>query len=222
MKKAFTPVFEPMGIEKENWPASVSIFTGLFAKEAVVGTLNSLYGQMNEGTASKADEAGKEAAAQGKEQESPYSLWGGMAEAFATLPDNLSGVLGGLTDPFGFGAVSGDENAVAKELDADLSVFTNMRARFTKGPHQAFAHLLFILLYVPCMAAMGAAYRELGRGYGTLLMGYLTVLGWCVATLYYQFVLGHQTVWILTAGALLAVMFGSFWLLGRVRKIPVM
>ena len=43
--KVITPVFTPMGIEKENWPATVSLFTGLFAKEAVVGTLNSLYVQ---------------------------------------------------------------------------------------------------------------------------------------------------------------------------------
>ncbi len=41
--KAIGPVFEPMGISKENWPASVALFTGLFAKEAIVGTLNSLY-----------------------------------------------------------------------------------------------------------------------------------------------------------------------------------
>ena len=38
-------VFEPLGIREDNWPATVGIFTGLFAKEAVVGTLNSLYGQ---------------------------------------------------------------------------------------------------------------------------------------------------------------------------------
>jgi ferrous iron transport protein B len=44
--KAITPVFESMGIEEKNWPATVGIFTGIFAKEAVVGTLNSLYGQM--------------------------------------------------------------------------------------------------------------------------------------------------------------------------------
>ena len=207
---AITPVFEPMGIEKENWPASVSIFTGLFAKEAVVGTLNSLYGQMGGGGKSAKAAVDKE-----------YSLWGGLAKALATVPDNLSGVLGGLSDPLGMGRVSGDEKAVAKELDADLSVFANMRARFTQGPHQAFAYLLFILLYVPCMAAMGAAFRELGRGYGLLLMGYLTVLGWSVATLYYQFTLGHQTVWILTACSLLALMFGGFWLLGRKRKIQL-
>jgi ferrous iron transport protein B len=38
-----TPVFEPFGVERDNWPASVALFTGLFAKEAIVGTLNSLY-----------------------------------------------------------------------------------------------------------------------------------------------------------------------------------
>jgi ferrous iron transport protein B len=215
---AITPVFAPMGVEKENWPASVSIFTGLFAKEAVVGTLNSLYGQMSEGDGKA---AAKDAAEPAVAEEAGYSLWGGLAEAFATIPANLSGVLGGLADPFGLGAVSGDEKAVAEELKADLSVFSNMRARFTKGPHQAFAYLLFILLYVPCMAAMGAAFRELGRFYGLLLTGYLTVLGWCVATLYYQFTLGHQTLWILTACALLAAMFGGFWLLGRTRKIQM-
>ncbi|MEL7039152.1 MAG: Fe(2+) transporter permease subunit FeoB, partial [Cyanobacteria bacterium J06592_8] len=37
--KAVTPVFAPMGITQENWPATVGIFTGVFAKEAMVGTL---------------------------------------------------------------------------------------------------------------------------------------------------------------------------------------
>lgn len=38
-----TPVFAPMGVQQDNWPATVGIITGIFAKEAVVGTLNSLY-----------------------------------------------------------------------------------------------------------------------------------------------------------------------------------
>jgi len=146
---------------------------------------------------------------------------GGLTEAIATVPKNLSVVLGGLTDPFGFGSVTGDEETVANDLETDLSVFANMRYRFTQGPHQAFAYLLFILLYVPCMAAMGAAFRGLGRGYGLLLMGYLTVLGWSVATLYYQLTLGHRTVWVLTACTLLGLMFGGFWLLGRKRRIQL-
>ncbi len=43
--KTITPIFEPMGIERDNWPATVALFTGLFAKEAVVGTMSSLYAQ---------------------------------------------------------------------------------------------------------------------------------------------------------------------------------
>ncbi len=46
--KSLTPVVEPMGgISRENWPATVGLFTGIFAKEAVVGTLNSLYSQID-------------------------------------------------------------------------------------------------------------------------------------------------------------------------------
>ena len=34
--KAAGPAFKPMGIEQDNWPATVALFTGLFAKEAIV------------------------------------------------------------------------------------------------------------------------------------------------------------------------------------------
>ena len=43
--KAVTPLFGPLGIEEDNWPATVALFSGIFAKEAVVGTLTSLYSQ---------------------------------------------------------------------------------------------------------------------------------------------------------------------------------
>ena len=44
--RTLTPAFKPMGIENENWPATVGIFTGVLAKEAVVGTLDALYSQI--------------------------------------------------------------------------------------------------------------------------------------------------------------------------------
>ena len=67
---AFTPVFEPMGVEKDNWPATVAIFSGLFAKEAVIGTMTSLYGQNADVAADPTE---------------PYSLWRGVRAAFATI-----------------------------------------------------------------------------------------------------------------------------------------
>ena len=41
--KSITPAFAPLGIEADNWPATVGLFTGMFAKEAIVGTLDALY-----------------------------------------------------------------------------------------------------------------------------------------------------------------------------------
>jgi ferrous iron transport protein B len=41
--KGITPALEPMGIAWDNWHAGVALLTGLFAKEAIVGSLQSLY-----------------------------------------------------------------------------------------------------------------------------------------------------------------------------------
>lgn len=41
--RALTPIFAPMGIKEDNWPATVGLMTGILAKEVVVGTLNALY-----------------------------------------------------------------------------------------------------------------------------------------------------------------------------------
>ncbi|HQQ68686.1 MAG TPA: ferrous iron transport protein B, partial [Candidatus Cloacimonadota bacterium] len=40
---AITPAMGPIGIDGDNWAASVALITGLFAKEAIVGTMQSLY-----------------------------------------------------------------------------------------------------------------------------------------------------------------------------------
>jgi ferrous iron transport protein B len=39
------PILAPMGIGSHNWQAGVSLVSGLFAKEAIVGTLQGLYQQ---------------------------------------------------------------------------------------------------------------------------------------------------------------------------------
>lgn len=194
---AITPVFAPMGVEPDNWPASVAIFTGLFAKEAVVGTLTSIYGQ-NKGVVNNA----------GGEEKTSYTLLGGLRDAFASLP--LAGR---------FFYSSSDDSA--DEGEADDMLFEEMRRHFPKGRNQVFAYLLFILLYVPCIAAMGAAFQALGGLYGAVLAVYLTVLGWSVATIYYQITLGGSMLWAGVACGLLAAMAAGFAVMGRHRKIPL-
>lgn len=41
--KIITPLFAPMGITIDNWPATLALLTGMVSKEAVIGTLNSYY-----------------------------------------------------------------------------------------------------------------------------------------------------------------------------------
>lgn len=200
--RSITPVFEPMGVEKANWPATVGLFTGIFAKEAVVGTLNSLYSQIDHA---------KQAEAGGDDE---FDFWSGVKEAFASIPANLSGVWDGLRDPLGLGVVSSDQKAVAEEVGADQAVYSAMQRYFTKGPLQAYAYLLFILIYMPCVAALGAILREMGPKYGWLSMAYLTVLAWVVSTLFYQVTLGRQLIWIVAPLVLMALMIVVLWRLG--------
>ena len=46
--RVVTPLFAPMGLREDNWPAVVGIFSGILAKEVVVGTLDSLYTRVAE------------------------------------------------------------------------------------------------------------------------------------------------------------------------------
>ncbi|MDC7124058.1 MAG: ferrous iron transport protein B, partial [Spirochaetales bacterium] len=202
--KAITPVFTPMGIEKENWPATVSLFTGLFAKEAVVGTLNSLYSQ----------EAALEGG--GEEEDGGWSIGAVFGDAFSTLGENLLGIFGGLSDPIGASIVTGDEAATEEELETSDSVFSGLRANFT--PVSAYAYMLFILLYFPCVAALGAAVQETGRGYGTLLVTYLTLLAWVVSTLFFQILEGGSALWIIVALAIAVIIYLTFRIMGNKSK----
>ena len=371
--KAITPVFEPFGVEKENWPASVSLFTGLLAKEAVIGTMNSLYSMVGENederretkdervdggeslplapaadaasaTPSSGDtpqrpeseqvavadsaaadsvkadstvaavvdsaatdtnrvaepaEEAKTAAAESAEvvaeaapaeapaEEKPLiagidecpaeeeeeggapDIKGAVLEALGSIPANLAEVFGSLTDPLGttgelegqeaaelkketldkitdakvltceeyaaietFGEEEEDEKtreavfaklaAAGLELSEDemgaleegdlsetMDIYANLRSYFHNPDKngnpvdgfnwQVFAFLIFILLYVPCLAAMGVVAREIGLGLAVLMATVQTLLAWAVAVLLYQVPVGGNVTWIVAA-----------------------
>ena len=200
--KTITPVFEPIGVEADNWPASVAVFTGLFAKESVIGTMKGLYGIEN-----------------GK-CEDEYSFIGGIKSAFASIPENLAGAFGRLADPLDY------ENEKLKtengECEPEDALAVNaLRTHFPKGFHQMFSFLLFVLLYVPCLAATGVVFREIGKFYGTIFVGYLTLLGWSVATVYHAVMVTQSALWLAIGIGVITAMFGGFWFYGRRHRVDM-
>ena len=176
MSKTITPVLYPLGVTDENWPATVGVFTGIFAKEAVVGTLNSLYSGMD----STAATAGA------GEAEDETGFLGAIAASFATIPANLSDLAGTVLDPLGLslGDIS-DQEVAAKEMEVSTGTFGSMVTLFGSRV-AAFAYLLFILLYFPCSAAIAAVYRETNLNW-TLFTGFWTTfLAYFASTLFYQ------------------------------------
>lgn len=204
--KAIAPVFEPMGISEENWPASVALFTGLFAKEAIVGTINSLYASM--------DMKGESEVA-GEEDASGLDVGGAIVEAFTTVGEGLVGVISSL-DLLGLGLIAEDRAAISEEIGADASVYKHIASYFTV--FSAFAYLLFVLMYFPCLAVIGAARQEMGGFYTGVMAVYSTLLAWAVATLFYQVAEGHNVFYISISFIILAVIYGGLMIIGNREK----
>ncbi len=168
--KTITPAFSPLGIQEDNWPATVGLFTGMFAKEAIVGTLDALY---TEPVATEDDGGAPD-------------LGAAFGEATASIGTELMALGGALADPLGIsiGDVS-DIDAVAEEQEVQSSTLTNMASLFI-SPFAAFCYLVFILLYAPCVAVLGAVHKEAGPQWTLLVFSWSTGLAYITATVVYQ------------------------------------
>ena len=81
----------------------------------------------------------------------------------------------------------------------------------------AFAYLLFVLMYFPCVAATGAVYRETNLGWTVLVALWTTGLGYWVAVMFYQIATftqnpGSSLAWIIAG---VVVMAGTIFILKR-------
>ncbi len=164
--KVMMPLLAPMGVKEENWQAGVGIITGIFAKEVLVATFNSLYSPHG-------NDAGVEP-----------SLSASWNEAVDSIKSNLLGIEA--DDPLGMkvGDLT-DLAAVAVEQEVEITTYHVMQAAFA-GQLGAFSYLLFILLYTPCVAAMGAIKNEVGTRWAGFAAVWSFTLAYLAATLCYQ------------------------------------
>jgi len=156
-----TPLFSPMGIRPDNWPATVGLLTGMLAKEVVVGSLNSLYAQMGQFHSASLEH---------------FNLGAALINALSTIPENIMKLSHALWNPV---------LASAKQNQLSQSVYGIMAHKFD-GKVGAYAYLLFVLLYVPCVSTMAAIRQEASRRWMWFSVVWSILLAYSAAVIFYQ------------------------------------
>ena len=157
---AISPVFAPLGFG--NWETGGALVTGFMAKEIVVSTMSQIYL--------------------------------GGEEAESVQPTNLSEDLIGIGQGFVDATFSSGKillsilpgvDLIDEATESEDTVLSlALRERFTSL--SAVALLVFVLLYVPCVATLGAIKHEFGTSWAITSAVYQTAVAWVAAFLIYQ------------------------------------
>lgn len=167
--RALVPIFAPMGIKEDNWPAVSGLVAGAAAKEVVIGTLNGIYQRQN----------ANETMATYRQPE----VWDKLVAAFQTVPVNARAFVESFSDPLGLRALDSAQETESVS-GASSDTLSALAANYT--PLSAFAYLVFVLLYVPCASTLGALRREAGWGWMLFSTAYGIALAWSAAVVIYQ------------------------------------
>lgn len=155
------PVFEPLGFG--TWQATGSLITGFIAKELIVSSLSQIYVGAQDDLASETTISFVEGVT-----EIVVGFGEATADALRTLISSIPGI--DLTD-----------NGAEPE---DVALSSALRDNFTLL--SAFSFLVFVLLYVPCIATIAAVKQEFGKRWAVTAAVYQTALAWVCALLVYQ------------------------------------
>jgi ferrous iron transport protein B len=158
------PTLKPAGLG--SYEIAGTLFTGFVAKEVVVSTLGQVYG-----TQSAQAPAGyhpvDDLATSGKD------FVGALRDAAVAVPGIVGINLAGSDDP--------DEAALAQPLRNGFD-----RSSGGHGGLAAVAFLVFVLLYVPCMATVAAIRHELGTRWALASVAINLTVAWTAAVVIFQ------------------------------------
>ncbi len=154
------PVFAPLGFG--NWETGGALVSGFMAKEIVVSTMSEIYLGNSQAAPARTTTLGEDIT----------SIGAGFVNAGIRSGKILLSILPG---------VNLDDHTTQRE-DTALSLI--LRDKFsTLG---ALSLLVFVLLYVPCVATLGAIKQEFGMSWAVTSAVYQTVVAWIVAFVIYQ------------------------------------
>ncbi len=176
-------IFSPLGFGavqsgeekgKVNWRAGVSVFTGLFAKEAIVGTFGALYDLGEEVEAPELPET--------PEFEGNFTMVEINEDSNIAELENAIKRLDNHITTLPEESEYKEEIIGYKEGVEALRDWKKLEGNIGKdfSPFSAFLYLLFVLIYTPCVAVIGATYRELGGKWATFQAIFLFVFAYVV------------------------------------------
>ncbi|AJC50177.1 Fe(2+) transporter permease subunit FeoB [Coxiella endosymbiont of Amblyomma americanum] len=169
--RVITPVFSPLGIKKDNWPATVGLTTGILAKEVVIGTLNALYSKQNHLDTQQI-------------LLSDFNFLKELHNAILSIPKNLVQLNNIFTNPM----------LIQSSHKMNKIVYNTMYKQFG-GNTAAFTYLLFILLYFPCVSTVAVMYREVGKNWALFSIMWSTSIAYILSVMCYQLLTIFQHPW---------------------------
>jgi len=165
--KIMSPIFEPLGFG--TWEASSSLVAGLIAKEVVVSTMAQIY----------IPEKQEQNESDQQEKQAETGFFEDVRDSFISLFVAIKDAFKNLISGFSVKSLSAEEEEEQAPLKSKLQeVFT---------PLSAYAFLVFVLLYWPCVVVGIAMKQEFGswKLYGQALLIH-TLMAWLVAFAVYQ------------------------------------
>lgn len=157
---SLSPIFAPLGFG--NWETGGALVSGFMAKEIVVSTMSQIYVGGENATATEPTTVTEDLVGIGQ----------GFVDAVVQSAKIAADIIPGVHLV--------DENAASE----DTALSTELRDHFT--PLSAASLLVFVLLYVPCVATLGAIKQEFGTSWAVTSAVYQTVVAWIAAFLVYQ------------------------------------
>jgi len=156
------PILEPAGFGK--WEASGALVTGMVAKEIVVSSLAQVYYVPQEDKTTD-----------------DFSFWGDVKNLLWGLGNATVQAGKELLDVFTPGISLFPDN---KSDGENVALSRALQAAFT--PLSAISFLLFVLLYVPCVATIGAQIQEFGWKWAAISVTITLVVPWIISVTVYQ------------------------------------
>jgi ferrous iron transport protein B len=176
------PALQPAGFG--TWQATGSLATGILAKEVIISSMSQIYAvesqNINEQAGSFSSDLISVSVGFGK-----AALLTGQ-ETLNIIPRTINVLPFINLGEFDFFPVEGDQEDTTRLEGSLLTAFAGSAGSPEAGRIAAVAFNVFVLLYVPCMAAVSAMRQEFGTKWMWAQIGYTLLLAWGAAVVVFQ------------------------------------